>query len=363
VNVLDTGEHLEVSLRRGFDRADLSVLRAISGRRWDAARLVWVVPNRPDVRQVLEIRFGERLSWSGGSGAEPGQCEPAPRSQAQAPSRDELLKRMSDRLVLGGYSPRTRKVYLGHVRRFLAWRESDPGLDPVPSARDYLLHLVERRRVSRSFHSQAVSALRILCEQVLGQPHDAAAIPRPKPEHRLPVVLGRDEMRSFLTAIGHPKHRALVLLIYSAGLRVSEAVRLRPEDLDNARGMLRVRRGKGGKDRYTLLSRTALEAVRIYREAFPSTTWLFPGTRPDRHYTARSVQKIVARAAAQAALGKKVTPHTLRHSFATHLLEAGTDLRCIQELLGHSSSRTTEIYTHVSATRLAAIRSPLDEEL
>ena len=123
-----------------------------------------------------------------------------------------------------------------------------------------------------------------------------------------------------------------------------------------------MRRGKGRKDRYTLLSSRALEAVRIYREAYPSGSWLFPGSRPDRHYTARSVQKIVAQAAERAGLGKRVTPHMLRHSFATHLLESGTDLRYIQELLGHHSSRTTEIYTHVSDTHLGAIRSPLDEE-
>jgi site-specific recombinase XerD len=149
--------------------------------------------------------------------------------------------------------------------------------------------------------------------------------------------------------------------MYSAGLRVSEVVRLRPEDLDIDRGMIRVRRGKGAKERYTLLSARVVDAIRIYLAAFPSRPWLFPGARPDRHYTTRSVQKIVHRAAQRAGIGKHVTPHTFRHSFATHLLESGTDLRYIQELLGHSSSRTTEIYTHVTTTRLASIRSPLDE--
>jgi site-specific recombinase XerD len=148
--------------------------------------------------------------------------------------------------------------------------------------------------------------------------------------------------------------------MYSAGLRVSEVVRLRIEDVDPERGMLRVRRGKGAKDRYTLLSARALTVLRIYLAAFPTKAWLFPGARPEHHYSARAVQKIVRRAAERAGLDKRVTPHTLRHSFATHLLESGTDIRYIQELLGHTSSRTTQIYTHVSRTHLATIRSPLD---
>jgi site-specific recombinase XerD len=125
--------------------------------------------------------------------------------------------------------------------------------------------------------------------------------------------------------------------------------------------MIRVRRAKGAKERYTLLSNRVIAPVRLYLEACLTRTWLFPGARADRHYTVRSVQKIVERAAVSAGIGKHVAPHTLRHSFATHLLEAGTDLRYTRELLGHSSSRTTEIHTHVSKARLASIRSPLDE--
>ena len=158
----------------------------------------------------------------------------------------------------------------------------------------------------------------------------------------------------------NPKHRALLMLLYSAGLRLGEVVRLRPPDLDVERGLVRVRRGKGGKDRYTLLARCAVEAVRIYRDAYPTDQWLFPGYRPDRHLTTRSVQRIVKNAAEAACIEKDVTTHTLRHSFATHLLEAGTNLRVIQELLGHQSARTTQIYTHVAQSTIGAVRSPLD---
>ncbi|NNF14660.1 MAG: tyrosine-type recombinase/integrase [Gemmatimonadetes bacterium] len=300
------------------------------------------------------------------------------------------VERTKEELSLRGYSPQTQKVYLGHVERFFTWLErhdertgaaenaravipsdtvegrspkspSDPHQSGDHPAARYLLYLVDEKRVSRSYHNQAVSALRFYFDRVVGTPALAEKLPRPKRERRLPQVLSRGEVSRLIDAVAHPKHRALTLLIYSSGLRVSEAVRLRPEDLDAERGLIRVRRGKGGKDRYTLLSDRALDAVRIYRMAFPVGRWLFPGARPGRHYSVRSIQKVITQAGASAGIEKRVTPHVLRHSFATHLLEAGTDLRFIQELLGHRSSRTTELYTHVSHPQLAAIRNPLDD--
>jgi site-specific recombinase XerD len=269
-------------------------------------------------------------------------------------------------MILRGLSPRTRKVYLAHARRFLEWvtaARGDPTVahaDPTV-AREYLAHLVEGRRASRSYHSQAVSALKLLLKGVLHQRALADGIPRPKVEKGLPSVLSRGETARLLEAIRNPKHRAVVTLLYSSGLRVGEVVRLRREDLDVERALVRVRRGKGAKDRMTLLSRRALAITEAYVMAFRPQGWLFPGEGAGKHLTARTVQKVVAESARRAGITKHVTPHTLRHSFATHLLEGGTDLRCIQELLGHSSARTTQIYTHVTATRLSAIKSPLDD--
>jgi site-specific recombinase XerD len=223
------------------------------------------------------------------------------------------------------------------------------------------VELVERRRASRSYHNEVVSALRFMCESVLETPLLALRIPRPRTERqRLPEVLSPDEVARTLAGARNPKHRALLMLLYSAGLRVGEVVRLRPSDLDRERGLLRIRKGKGSKDRYTLLAQRAVDAVRIYLDAYPTERWLFPGSDPERHLTARSVQRVVKRAARAAGIAKDVTTHTLRHSFATHLLEAGINLRVIQELLGHQSARTTQIYTHVSKSNLEAVRSPLD---
>jgi integrase/recombinase XerD len=266
-------------------------------------------------------------------------------------------------MVLEGFSPRTRKVYLGYVRRFAQWTGVPLKESGTEEVRPYLVYLVEEKVVSLSSHGQAVSALRFLFRKVLRRPQAIRDIPRPKRHKCLPSVLSRQEVDSLLKAVRHPSSRALVMLLYSSGLRVSEVVRLRLEDLDGDRGLIRVRSGKGKKDRYTLLSRRALEAVErhlLFQDS-PSGPWLFLGERQGRHLGTRSVQKMVSRAGVRAGIRKRVTPHTLRHSFATHLLEGGTDLRYIQELLGHASSRTTEIYTHVSNRDLSRIRNPLDE--
>jgi site-specific recombinase XerD len=292
------------------------------------------------------------------SGVSPPSSPPPPPQPCE-----DVLTRARGALALRGYSVRTQKVYLGHLRRFFEWcGEGVARLpnNPVPQCQAYLIELVDRRRVSRSYHNQAVSALRIMCESVLGLPLLAPRIPRPKPERRLPAVLSPEEVSSLLKRPTNLKHRALLMVMYSAGLRVGEVIRLRPADLDVSRGLVRVRRGKGGKDRYTLLANRAMDAIRIYMDACPPSDWLFPGSRPGRHLTARSVQRVVKRAAAGAGITKEVSTHTLRHSFATHLLEGGTNLRVIQELLGHASARTTQLYTHVAKSALESVRSPLD---
>ena len=168
-------------------------------------------------------------------------------------------------------------------------------------------------------------------------------------------------IRDSFEAVSNLKHRALLMMIYSAGLRVGEAVRLRVEDVDSERRLLHVRQGKGRKDRYVMLSEVALESLRDYWRAYRPTKWLFPGQREGCHLHERTVEKILKQACQKAGIRKDISVHTLRHSFATHLLEAGIDLRYIQEMLGHKSSKTTEIYTHVSERNIAAIRSPLDE--
>jgi integrase/recombinase XerD len=369
-------DRIEIALGRGFTRSDLRLVKSLPDRQFDPERKVWTVP-APYTDTAMDL-----LVEHFGSDALRITRRPGVPSSDGSPDRpDGILARVEQGLLLHGYSPRTRKVYMGHLRRFVDWcdppvdegsRErpstqiQEEGIETLSDAdvedliQRYLVHLVAHRDASRSYHNQAVSALRFLFETVLERPRLALRIPRPKTRRKLPDVLSTDEVARMLDKPRNLKHRALLMLLYSAGLRVSEVVRLRPDDLDEDRGLLRVRGGKGGKDRNTLLAQRALDAVRDYQAAYPTDRWLFPGARSSRHLTSRSVQRVVTRVARAAHIRKRVTPHTLRHSFATHLLEGGTNLRIIQELLGHNSARTTQIYTHVAQTALQAVRSPVD---
>ena len=173
-------------------------------------------------------------------------------------------------------------------------------------------------------------------------------------------MISFEEFSQLIRVIKNLKHRVIMIITYSAGLRISEVVRLKLADVDMERKLIHVRQAKGRKDRYTTLSGIAISVLEVYLEKYRPEIWLFPGADPEKHLSTRTVQKIIEAACENAGLIKKVTPHTLRHSFATHLLEGGTDLRIIQELLGHESSKTTEIYTHVSQKELGRVQSPLD---
>lgn len=273
------------------------------------------------------------------------------------PDRAQQLATVEQELKLRQYSPRTQRAYLKLLRRFL--RAVPPGDIRAEAVREYVVGFVDRG-VSVGYHGQLVAAVRFFCEHVLRNRPLAAALPSPKRPRALPGVLSVQEVRRLFAALTNPKHRIMALLLYSSGLRVGELVRLRVGDLDVDRRLIRVRRGKGGKDRYTLYSEAAADAVAHYRALYRPQHYLFAGSRHDRPISARTVQKVMSVAAARAGLEKRITPHTLRHSFATHLLEQGVDLRHIQELLGHASPATTQIYTHVSRRDLLQIRSPLD---
>ena len=209
--------------------------------------------------------------------------------------------------------------------------------------------------------NQAISAIRFLCNEVLRQHRIIEAICRPKKENKLPNVLSFQDVTKVLSALTNEKHKTILFLTYSAGLRVGEVIKLQAQDIDSQRMLVHVVQGKGKKDRYTVLSEIALEQLRKYYKLYKPQIWLFPGQNSKEHITERTVQRIFENACSAARITKKATVHTLRHSFATHLLEGGIDLRYIQELLGHSSSKTTEIYTHVTQKSISNIQSPLDK--
>lgn len=273
----------------------------------------------------------------------------------------ELMDRMEEELAFGGYASRTRETYATHVRRFLESVDTSIGAPGEADLRSYVVRRLERDGWSRAYLCQCMSALKFFYRRVCPGVVDLDSLPSLRREKKLPEVLTRREVVSLLEQAACPRDRALLMITYAAGLRVSEAVGLAPRDLDEERGLLHVRQAKGRKDRRVMLSERALAAVRRYREIDTSPRWIFPGQRPGRHLSIRTAQRVFARARDAAGIEKEVGIHALRHSFATHLLEAGTGLRYIQELLGHASARTTQVYTHVTGQDLAEIRSPLDE--
>jgi integrase/recombinase XerD len=256
----------------------------------------------------------------------------------------ELKEAMKRVMLLRGYSPRTMKVYIKHVSSFVRYFGKSPAELNQDHVCLYLMHLSEEKGVSTAYRDQAVSALKFFYGRVLGEPFTAESLPRPKKEHKLPAVLSAREVKLFLGSVRNIKHLAILTLMYSAGLRVGEVVKLKVDDIDSDRNVIHIRGGKGRKDRYSLLSTVALEVLRMYVRLYRPQEWLFPGERKGRHITIRTVQKVVEQTRERAGIRKAFSSHTLRHSFATHLLESGTDLRYIQELLGHKSSKTTEVY-------------------
>ena len=263
------------------------------------------------------------------------------------------------KLELKQYSNNTVKSYVSCFETFIN-HFKDQSIDMLNEndIRNYLQHLIQIDR-SKSYINQAINSIKFYYEVVLGMPNRFYAIERPIKDKKLPIVLSKENVRKLIDSTNNIKHRCIVSLLYSAGLRRSELLNLKLEDIDSSRMLIRVEDAKGNKDRYTLLSKNALIDLREYFKEYLPKVYLFEGQYGGK-YSPNSVGKIVTNAAIKAGIQKRVSPHTLRHSFATHLLESGTDLRYIQLLLGHSSTKTTEIYTHVAKSSFDSIKNPLD---
>jgi len=267
---------------------------------------------------------------------------------------------MTDDLRLRNRSLRTINTYIACVAHFARHFGKSPELLGPEEIRQYQVYLVEQRRVSWSYFNQAVCALRFLYRHTLGRDWAVAHIPFPRQPQKLPVVLSQTEVIRLFDAVRSLKQRAILMTAYATGLRLAEVTHLQVSDIDSERMMVRVRQGKGQKDRYVMLSRTLLEVLRLYWRAERPTTWLFPSKRRDQPINHSVVQRACHQAGLDAGLSKRATVRSLRHSFATHLLEAGTNIRIIQTLLGHSSVSTTQRYTYVSNKTVRATESPLE---
>lgn len=270
-----------------------------------------------------------------------------------------LKEKMEADMKIRGLRPATQAEYLRVATRFAAYFMRSPAEMGLAEVREYLLHHIQAGR-STSTQQVYLCALRFLYRVTLERPEELETLVGPRRIQRLPEVLSPGEVAAILGTVHSPRYRAVLTTMYAAGLRVGEACRLRPTDIDSKRGVIRIHDGKGGRDRVVMLSPRLLDELRSYwRLVRPSGEYLFPA-QGGGSLRSESVRVVLKRAAASVGIAKRVTPHCLRHSFATHLLEAGTDARAIQVLLGHASIETTQRYMQVSAQFVATIQSPLD---
>ena len=270
-----------------------------------------------------------------------------------------LRNQMMQDLDLGGYAPKTKETYIASIRDFAKFHGRSPAELGQPEVRKWVEEL-GRRKLSTQRLRQHYAALRFVYSKTLGRPEVTAFLSWPSDPDKLPTVLSAGEVHRLLEALTTPRMRVFFTTVYAAGLRVGEACRLETRDIDASRGVIHVRKSKGGKERLVMLSPRLYLVLREYWSLVrPPAPWLFAG-RTGRHLSPEVARHALAGAATAAKLTKKITPHVLRHSFATHLLEEGTDLRVIQVLLGHSSIKTTTRYARVSAGLVAKAKSPLD---
>jgi integrase/recombinase XerD len=271
-----------------------------------------------------------------------------------------LCQKMIADLQLRNYSPCTIRAYVRCVSSFAQHFHQSPDQLGPAHIREYQLYLVQQKKASWALFNQTVCALRFFYQVTLGRKEMIEHIPYPRFEKRLPIVLSQAEVAVLLQATHNLKHRAILTTTYAAGLRVSEVASLRVVDIDSQRQIINVCQGKGCKDRFVMLSPHLLDLLRQYWKAYRPSHWLFPGDDPNRHINPVTIYRICQQAGRDAKLSKPVSPHSLRHAFATHLLEAGTDLRTIQLLMGHRNLKTTALYMHVSTLALRSTASPLD---
>ena len=344
-----------IALLFRYDEEIIVLVKQIEGRRWSASNKFWHIPYKENYLEVLNNKFKGKLEFIRNT------KDKEVKETNNKPSYKKALKDFSDQLTLKRYSENTMIIYKEQVIRFFKYYpEIDPFSLTDEDVKEYMLHLLKKKKISLSYQKQVVSAIKFYFEKVLGRDTKKYyfEIPRIK-EQRLPMVLSKNEVKEIINSTNNLKHKAILSTIYSAGLRLSEAVKLKIADIDSKRKLIYIRNAKGNKDRTSILSKELILMLREYYKEYKPKVWLFENNIGEQ-YSTKSIQKIFYKALARSNIDKKVSVHTLRHSFATHLLEQGEDLRYIQKLLGHKSSQTTEIYTHITQKGLGRVKSPLD---
>jgi integrase/recombinase XerD len=356
-------------LRMPVNEADIEFVKSIKFSRWVKGKRHWEITNYGDNLNKLIKHFGNRMLVTDRQNEALASSKKS-REQAKKPvvlppatpyvhtCSNEFTKWLEYRR----YSESTVKSYTQAIKslmRYVSPKKAEDVTedDVVDFIHGYLVH----NGYSYTYQNQVINAVKLFFDKVYHTKFDIERIERPRRVHKLPNVLSKQEIKSILDAPKNVKHRTILRMIYGCGLRRSEVLNLKLSDVDSKRKLLIIRNTKGKKDRVVPVSDKIIAMLRDYYKMYRTKTWLFEGRTPGTQYTATSLREVLYNAVKKAGINKPVTPHWLRHSYATHLLETGTDLRYIQELLGHKSSRTTEIYTHVTMKSLQNIRSPLDD--
>jgi integrase/recombinase XerD len=345
---------------------DFKFINTFKFSRWNKLKNCWQIPSYGNNEKRIQDYYGERLQEI----REFVVDSPAARTSKKIvrlsppvapPYVAPLIEKMRQWMQYRRYSESSISTYCDSVKTFLAWIYPKTAEQVVPSDMNrFVNEYVIKNGFSYSFQNLVVNASKIFFREVMFCDFDVDKFERPRREHKLPNVLSMEEVRKILDVIKNIKHRTMLSLIYGCGLRRSELINLQIKDVDSKRGFLIIKQSKGNKDRMIPISEETVEMLREYYKLYRPEVWLFEGSTRGNQYTASSLEKVLKKAIEDASIKKPVTLHWLRHSYATHLLESGTDLRYIQTLLGHKSSQTTEIYTHVTDTSLRRIRSPLD---
>lgn len=364
-------------VKHAFDQELFNKLRILPHIEWNKEKKMWQLPDEPKSLHLLLSEF-RGIAWvnldslsntKSGQSSQSYQIKVNSVSKAIQSELTELKEAHMEQLLhfenylrSKRYSPNTIKTYSDSLRTFFRFCSEKPideldTDDVIRFNNDYIL----RKGLSSSFQNQVINAIKLFYRKRFNKNMELDNLHRPRSEKRLPNVLSKEEVKAILEAPVNLKHRAMLSLIYACGLRRSELLNLTLKDVHSNRKLLIIRQSKGKKDRVVPISDKLIDMLREYYKAYKPLTWLFEGQMGNIKYSEMSLAKVLKQSVLKASITKPVSLHWLRHSYATHLLESGTDLRYIQELLGHSSSRTTEIYTHVSTKNLQQIRSPFDD--
>ncbi len=346
-----------LALRFAYDAALVKQVKQVDDAQWSQTLRLWHIPLSEQAYNQLKRLTQELATLSKGENRIPPKAIQTPVSPEVAKAITAFTRYMAQRR----YSESTINTYANALKHFLKVTNKPVAEITNNDLEQFNHSYILANSYSFAYQNQVVNAVKLYFKTFYGSRFNVEMVERPRREHKLPNVLSKEEVKAILEAHANIKHRTMLSLIYACGLRRSELLNLKPENIDSKRGILHIMNAKGKKDRIVPVSEKRLELLREYYKAYKPTSWMFEGQKIGEQYSETSLQEVLKIALKKARITKKVTLHWLRHSYATHLLEAGTDLRYIQELLGHKSSKTTEIYTHVSTQSLKKIKSPFDD--